>query len=48
MQIGPGDTVARADAGGSRSLPSERAVYCLITQTLISGFTSAWSRIGTR
>lgn len=22
--------------------------YCLITQTLISGFTSAWSRIGTR
>src|SRR5687767_6138849 len=22
--------------------------YCLITQTLISGFTSAWSRMGTR
>ena len=28
--------------------PAEGTPYCLITQTLISGCTSAWRRMGTR
>lgn len=31
-----------------RPLAAELAAYCLMTQTLISGFTSACRRIGTR
>jgi hypothetical protein len=39
----------RRTAGHQPAAPWRlRPRYCLITQTLISGFTSAWSRIGTR